>query len=122
MLPEDVTAESIVSLDDDVIVITPEITERDIIEDLSTSQQPEIEEEENDDKDENPIDESFDQSQAKPSRSEVESALNVFKDAALYSDKRNEMQNIIFKFEKLFCAERLNSLKQKDITDFFKAT
>ena len=121
MVPEDVTAESIVSLDDDVIAIAPEIAESDIVEELRTSQQPEVEEEENDDDDENSIDESFDQGREKPSRSEVESSLDVLKDTALYSDNGGEMQSIIFKFEKLYRTERLNSLKQKDITDFFKA-
>lgn len=73
--------------------------------------QTEIEEEENDDSDE--------RNQEQPSRSKVESALVALKDAALYSDIGNEIQSIIFKFEKLYRTEPLNSLKQKDIKYFF---
>ena len=54
----------------------------------------------------------FDQNQEKPSRSKVESALDALKDAALYNEK-DEMQSFIFKFKKLHCTERLNSLKKK---------
>ena len=63
------------------------------------------------DGDENSMQEFFDQSQEKPSKSKVEPALDIFKDAAMYSDKGDEMQSIIFKFEKLYCTERLNSIK-----------
>ena len=37
MVPEDVTTDSIVSLDDDVIATTPEIAENDIIRELCLS-------------------------------------------------------------------------------------
>ena len=43
MVPEDITAESIVSLDNDVIATTLEIAESDIIEELCLSQQTEVE-------------------------------------------------------------------------------
>ena len=45
-VPEDVSAESIVSLDDDVIATAPEIAESDIIEKFCIYQQTEVEEEE----------------------------------------------------------------------------
>ena len=48
MVPEDVTAESIVSLDDDVIATAPEIAESGITEELYFSQQIVAEEAEND--------------------------------------------------------------------------
>ena len=38
MVPDDVTATSLVSLDDDVITTTPEISEGDIIEELRDRQ------------------------------------------------------------------------------------
>ena len=46
MVPEDVTAESIVSLDGDIIASASEIPESDIIDELCLSQQTEVEEEE----------------------------------------------------------------------------
>ena len=76
---------------------------------------------ENDDDEENSIEEWLDQYQENPSRLKVESALDVLKDDSIYSEKGDEMQSIIFKFEKLYCTEPWNPLKQKDITDFFKA-
>ena len=102
MLSEDVTAESIVNLDDNVIATAPEIAQSDIMQELCLSQQTEIEEEENDYDDESSIEESLDQSQEKSSRSKVESALHVLSNAALYSDKGDDMQSIIFKLEILF--------------------
>ena len=84
VLPEDVTAESIVSLDD-VITSPPEIAERDIIEELCLSQLTEVEENENDEEDENSVEERFDQSQEKPTRSKAESPLDFLKDTALCS-------------------------------------
>ena len=62
MVLEDVTAESIASLDDDVTATPPEIAESDITEELCFSHQTEVEEEENDHDDKNSIEESFDQS------------------------------------------------------------
>ena len=78
-MPEDVTAERIVNLDNNVIASAPEIAESDIIDELCLFQQTEVEEEENYDDDENPIEESFDQSQEMPSRSKVEFAPDVLK-------------------------------------------
>ena len=95
VLPEDVTAESIVSLDD-VITSPPEIAERDIIEELCLSQLTEVEENENDEEDENSVEERFDQSQEKPTRSKAECPLGFLKDTALCSGKGDEMQSIIF--------------------------
>ena len=79
MVPEDVTAESIVSLDSDIIASASEIPESDIIDELCLSQQTEAEEEEYDDDNENQIEESFDQSRKKASRWKFESALDVLK-------------------------------------------
>ena len=56
----------------------------------------------------------------RPSRSEVESALDALKNASLFSNTGEEMQYVIFKFENLFTKERINSLKQSDIRVFFR--
>lgn len=70
-MPENVTAERIVSLDDGVIKSAPYIAVTDIIEELGLIQQTEVEEEENNDDDENSIEYSFYQRKEKPSRSKV---------------------------------------------------
>ena len=79
MVPEDFTAENIVSLDGDIIASALEIGQNDVIDELCLSQQTEVEEEENDDDDKNSIKELLNQSQEKSSRSKIESALDVLK-------------------------------------------
>ena len=69
-MPEDVTTERIVSLDDDVIASVPDMAESEIIE-LCLSQQREIGEEENNHGDKNSIVDSFYQREGKSSRSKV---------------------------------------------------
>ena len=115
MVPEDISAESIVDVDNDVIATAPVITDDDILEQFQKDHSSESDEEDGCD------DESLnDEVPERPSRSEVESALDVLKNAALYSNTGEEMQCLIFKFENLFTKERINSLKQSDITEFFK--
>ena len=116
MVPEDISAESIVGIDDDVIATAPVITDDDILEQFQKDHSSESDEEDGCD------DESLnDEVPERPSiRSEAESAVDVLKNAALYSNTGEEMQCVIFKFENLFTKERINSLKQSDITEFFK--
>ena len=117
MVPDDVTATALVSLDDDVIATAPEISEGDIIEELRACQEP-GEGEESDD--EISIEEIFDPVVEKPSRTAIESALDDLKYAAMFSDEGVLMQKLILSFERLYENERLKSLKQRDITDFLK--
>ena len=116
MVPDDVTATALVSLDDDVIATAPEISERGIIEELRDCQE-QGEEEENDD--EISIEEVFDPVEEKPSRSEIESALDYLKYATMFSDEGVQMKRLILSFERLYENERLKYLKQRDITNFF---
>ena len=116
MVPDDVTATALVSLDDDVIATAPEISEGDIIEELRDRQE-QGEEEENDD--EISVEEMFDPVVEKLSRSATESALDDLKDAAMFSDKGVQMKRLILSFERLYENERLKYLKQRDITDLF---
>ena len=117
MVPDDVKATALVSLDDDVIATAPEISEGDIIEELRACQEP-VKGEESDD--EISIEEIFDPVVEKPSRSAIESALDDWKYAAMFSDEGVQMQRLILSFERLYENERLKSLKQRDITDFLK--
>jgi len=115
MVPNDVTATALVSLDDDVIATAPEMNEDDIVSRLKNQ---ENEEEESGDE-EIQGGEMFDPVAEKPSRSAIESALEVLKDAAMFSDKSGQMKRAIFDFERLYESDRAESLKQKDITHFF---
>ena len=84
MVLDDVTATALVCLDDSIIATAPEISEGDIIEEL-TDRQEQGEEEENDD--EISIEEIFDPVVEKSWRSAIESALDDLKDAAMFSDE-----------------------------------
>ena len=116
IVPHDVTAIALVSLDDDVIATAPKISEGDIIEELRDHQE-QGEEEENDAG--ISIEEMFDPVVEKQSRSAIESALNDLKDAAMFSDEGVQMKRLILSFERLYENERLKCLKQRDITDSF---
>ena len=98
MVPDDVTATALVSLDDDVIATAPEISEGDIIEELRDRQE-QGEEEENDD--EISTEEIFDPLVEKPSRSATVSSLGDLKDAAMFSDEGVQMKRLILSFERL---------------------
>ena len=117
MVSDGVTATALVSLNDNVIATAPEISEGDIIKELRACQEP-GEGEESDDK--VSIEEIFHPLVEKPSRSAIESALDDFKYAAMFSDEGVQMQRLIFSFERLYENERLKSLKQRDIADFLK--
>ena len=109
-----ISAENIVDVDNDVIATAPVITDDDILEQFEKDHSPESDEEDGRD------DESLnDEVPERPSRSEVESALDVLKNASLFSNTGEEMRCVIFKFENLFTKERMNSLKQSDIREFF---
>ena len=116
MVPDDVTATLLVSLDDGVIATAAEISEGDIIEELRDCQEQGEEEENND---EILIEQIFDPVVEKPSRSAIEFGLDDLKDAAMFSDEGVQMKRLILSFEQLYENERLNCLKQRYITDFF---
>ena len=85
MVPEDFSAESIVDVDN-VIATAPVITDDDILEQFQKDHSPESDEEDGcDDKSSN------DEVPERPSRSEVESALDVLKNASLFSNTGEEM-------------------------------
>ena len=115
MMPDNVLATALVSLDDDIIATATEISEGDIIEELRDRRE-QGEEGENDD--EISIEEIFDPVVEKPSRSTTESALDDLKDAAMFSDEDEQMKRLILSFERLYENERLKCLEQRDITDF----
>ena len=107
MVPEDISAESIVDIDNDVIATAPVITDDDILEQFQKDHSPEYDEEDGCD------DESLnDEVPGRPSRSEVESALDVLKNASLFSNTGEEMQCVIFKFENLFTKHKFIEAKR----------
>ena len=114
MVLENVTPESLIDIDNEVITATPMITDDDILRSITTNQHEQSEED--DDNDE----EAEEAAPERPLRFQVESAIDVIRDAALYSSNGEEMSLVINKFEKLFTEDRIASKKQKNICDFFK--
>ena len=115
LVPNDLSANDLVTLDDEVIATAPQISNEDIIDEFRKSQDDEAEDDGSDMEDD-----SFDIVFEKPSRSKVECSIDVLKDLAMCCEKGNEMQMLISKFEKMYNEDRVASLKQKDITYFFK--
>ena len=91
------------------------ITDDEILRSVTTSQQEQSDE--NDDNDE----EAEEAAPERPLRFQVEPAIDVIQNAALYSSNGEEMSLVINKFENLFTEDRIACKKQtKNICDFFK--
>ena len=114
IVPESVTPESLIDVGNEVISMAPMITDDDILRSVTANQQDQSDED--DDNDE----EVKDAAPERPLRFQVESAIDVIRNAALYSSNGKEMSLVINKFEKLFTEDRIAFKKQKNISDFFK--
>ena len=114
MVSEGVTLESLIDVDNEVITTAPAITDDDILRSVTTNQQEQSDE--GDDNDE----EVEEAAPERPLRFQVESAIDVIRNAAFYSSNGEETSLVINKFEKLFTENRIASKKQKNICNFFK--
>ena len=107
MVPEDVTATSLVGIDDEVVLTAPEISQADIVamvrDDANEESEDEIEE----------------IAEEMVGIVYVETAFDVLKDNAMYSEEGLEMNKLISQLESLYENERFRSLRQGDIRDFF---
>ena len=113
IVPESITPESLIAVDSKVIATAPMITD-DILRNVTTNQQ------EQSDEDDDNNEEVEEAAPERPLRFQVESAIDVIRNAAFYSSNGEEMSLVINKFEKLFTEDRIASKKQKNIWDFFK--
>ena len=114
MVPEGVTPESLIDVDNKVIATVPMITDDDILRSVTTNQQEQSDEADDNDKEAEEV------APERPLRSQVESAIDVIQNAALYSSNGEEICLLINKFEKLFTEDRIASKKQTNICDIFK--
>ena len=113
MIPEGVTSESLIDVNNEVISTAPMITDDDIFRSVTTNQQ------EQSDEDDDNNEEVEEAAPERPLRFQVESAIDVIRNAALYSSNGKEMILVINKFEKLFTEDRIAPKKQTNICDFF---
>ena len=104
MVPEGVTPESLNHVNE-VITTAPMITDDDILRSVTTNQQEQSDEDDDNDEE---VEETAPE---RPLRFQVESAIDVIRNAALYSSNGEEMSLVINKFEKLFTEDRIASKK-----------
>ena len=114
MVPEGVTPESLIDVDNEVIATASMITDDDILRSVTTNQQ------EQSDEDDDNNEEVGEAAPERLLRFQVESAIVAIRNAALYSSNGEEMSLVISKFEKLFTEDRIAPKKQTNICYFFK--
>ena len=114
MVPLGVTPESLIDVDNEVITMAPMITDDDALRIVTTNQQEQFDE---DDDNNEEVEEA---APGRPLRFQVESAIDVIRNAALYSSNGEEVSLVICKFEKLFTEDRIASKKKPNICHFFK--
>ena len=112
MVPESVTPESLIDVDNEVLTTAPVIADDDILRSVTTNQQ------EQSDKDDDNDEEVEEAAPERPLRFLVESTIDVIRNAALYSSNGEEMSLVINKSEKLFTEDRIASKKQKIFVTF----
>ena len=96
MVQESVTPESLIDVDNEVITTAPMITNDNILRRVTTNQQEQSDEDDDNDEE---VEEATPE---RPLRFQVESAIDVIRNTALYSSNGEEMSLFINKFENLF--------------------
>ena len=115
MVSEGVTPESLIDVDNEFITTAPMIADDDILRNVTTNQQEQSDE--NGDND----GEVEEEAPERPLRFQVQSGIDVVRNASLYSSNGEEMSLVTNKFENLFVEDRIASKKQTNICDFFKS-
>ena len=105
-MPENLTAEDFATVDDAVITTSSTLTDEEILQDATQTENDEVEEIEDDDKE-----------LVAPSTRDVENSLEILKNLSLFSEKRgDQMQDLINRFETLFTRDKVKKCKQVKIT------
>ncbi|XP_065642520.1 tigger transposable element-derived protein 6-like [Hydra vulgaris] len=114
---EDLSAESYIGLDCDVVTTGSLATDAEIIAQILD---PNFENDDNEVEDS--VDEAIDvEAPPRPSDIQLEIAFETIQNVSLYSSKYgNEIQSLALKLEDLMKMEKMDNLKQYQITDFFQ--
>ncbi|XP_065645821.1 tigger transposable element-derived protein 4-like [Hydra vulgaris] len=114
---EDLSAESYIGLDCDVVTTGSLATDAEIIAQILD---PNFENDDNEVEDS--VDEAIDvEAPPRPSDIQLEIAFETIQNASLYSSKYgNEIQSLALKLEDLMKMEKMDNLKEYQITDFFQ--
>ena len=114
---EELSAESFIGLDCDVVTTCSPATDAEIVAQIL---EPDFEND--DDEVEDNVNESIDvEAPPRPSDVQLEDAFETLQNTSLYSPKYgNEIQSLALKLEDLMKMEKIDSLKQRQVTDFFQ--
>ena len=108
-MPENMTAEDYATADDAVITTSSTLTDEEILQEATQTENDEVEEIEDDDEE-----------LVAPSTRDVENSLEILKNLSLFSEKRgDQMQDLINKFETLLTRDKVEKNKQVKITSYF---
>ena len=103
------TAENFATADDAVITTSSTLTDEEILQEATQTENDEVEEIEDDDEE-----------LVAPSTRDVENSLEILKNLSLFSEKRGEqMQDLINKSETLLTRDNVKKCKQVRITSYF---
>ena len=108
-MPENMTAEDYATADDAVITTSSTLTDEEILQEATQTENDEVEEIEDDDEE-----------LVAPSTRDVENSLEILKNLSLFSEKRgDQMQDLINKFETLLTRDKVEKSRQVKITSYF---
>ena len=103
------TAEDFATADDAVITTSSTLTDEEILQEATQTENDEVEEIEDDDEE-----------LVAPSTRDVENSLEILKNLSLFSEKRgDQMQDLINKFETLLTRDKVEKYKQVKTTNYF---
>ena len=110
LMPENMAAEDFATANDDAVITTSStLTDEEILQDATQTENDEVEGIED-----------GDEELVAPSTRDVENSLEILKNLSLFSEKRgDQMQDLINKFETLLTRDKVEKNKQVKITSYF---
>ena len=108
LVPENMTAEDFATADDAVITTSSTLTDEEILQEATQTENDEVEEIEDDDEE-----------LVAPSTRDVENSLKILKNLSLFSEKRGDEMQDLNKFETLLTRDKVEKYKQVKITSYF---
>ena len=110
LVTENMTAEDYATADDAVITTSSTLTDEEILQEATQTENDEVEEIEYDDKE-----------LVAASARDAENSLEILKDLSLFSQKKgDQMQDAINKFETLLTRDKVEKFKQVKITSYLE--
>ena len=110
LMPENMAAEDFATANDDAVITTSStLTDEEILQDATQTENDEVEEIEDDNEE-----------LVAPSTRDVENSLEILKNLSLFSEKRgDQMQDLINRFETLLTRDKVKKCKQVKIASYF---